>query len=477
MSSKRTAKYFPFGEYRPDSAQPNTPYLTTCLNVMPTATGYRRAKRWAAIGGGGALTGTALDGIAASFNFGGISGLDIIAGTATALFAKRPGDAAWTDITRAAGGAYAATYWSFCTFGADTLAVNGVDAPQTYITGNLSDATALGGSPPTFNFIAACGDFVFGLGTSAATTTLRWSGINDSTSWTVGTDLCDEQTFPDGGELFGAYGDKEGYILQRDAIRRFRFLPGDVVNIFEFDKLDGVPGCVNAKAWAVYGDTVYYLSVRGLVALNTSGVRFIGQDRVDLRATTLGVPGSRVTADIFNGQVIFPGSISFPNSALAYDVTRDRWVEEETTESSNPVPLIRLTRTEATSSSHSYQVGITSDGLLIGRSTNGATAQIQIARQEPFAPRRTNIHGLKVDDDSGAAANDEVGITINTQKTALDSGVDQTGRRDSNAGTYSIDAAGVASGFLFYIKADYGRLVTWTYTNGVWIWMSPDGEI
>lgn len=265
----------PFGEWRPDSADLNSPYLSIAKNVLPTATGYKR------MGGFTATAGTlAAQAKGAAFGIDASATPYRFAGTQTKLYRAE------ADVSRSVGGNYAASStdrWVFAQSGLQMVAVNPNDPPQVYsdITTSTTFA-ALGGSPPNATGVSQVGDFLFLWGLASNKRKLQWSAINDITGWTVGTNLSDEQTFPDLGNITGVYGDQSGFVLQQFGVRSLQFQPGDTTTIFRFAKVPGAAGCSSPYGWAVGQDgNVYYHSYRGFHSIGTSGYRNLGDNRVN----------------------------------------------------------------------------------------------------------------------------------------------------------------------------------------------------
>lgn len=109
-----------------------------------------------------------------------------IAGTATTL--QELVSNAWTDRSRAVGGAYtlgADGFWRFTQFGNTLLAVNKSDTLQESTTGAFADVSGA----PKADIVEAVGNFVFLFNTNEATygdSPDRWwcSAIRDHTDWT-----------------------------------------------------------------------------------------------------------------------------------------------------------------------------------------------------------------------------------------------------------------------------------------------------
>lgn len=271
----------PFGEWRPDSAELNTGFMSIAKNVRATATGYKRMGNFSS--SGGSLP-TKSRGAAFGSNFTTI--LFTFAGTATKLYRAATFGGVLTDVSRLAGGNYAATNadrWYFAQSGTAMVAVNPNDTPQVYAdVGAAGNFAALGGSPPNATGVSQVGDFMFLWGLASNKRKLQWSAINSITGWTVGTSLSDEQTFPDLGNITGVYGDQSGYVLQQHGVRSFQFLPGDTTTIFQFSKIPGAMGCVSPYGWTAAPDgNIYYFSNYGFHVIGPGGFRNIGQSRVN----------------------------------------------------------------------------------------------------------------------------------------------------------------------------------------------------
>src|SRR3990167_2506787 len=117
-----------FGPWQPDTYGLNTELTGDASGVLPTANGYGPWPDLSAVSAAlaatcfGATTIRKTDGT-----------LVVYAGTATKLY-RYASLTSWTDVTRAAGGDYSlpsGEYWSFAQFGANLIAVQGGDVPQT----------------------------------------------------------------------------------------------------------------------------------------------------------------------------------------------------------------------------------------------------------------------------------------------------------------------------------------------------------
>jgi hypothetical protein len=170
--------------YAPDQ-HPNTPgVLTTVTNMVPTLRGMKGAPSVQAPSG--------ISGALAAACVGGASlrkldeSVRTFAGTATALY--EIASSAWTDRTRASGGAYTLSSdlrWRFAQFGNVTLASAKSDTLQASTTGAFADVTGA----PKAGGCEVIGQFVFLWDTNEATfgdSPHRWwcSAKGDHTDWT-----------------------------------------------------------------------------------------------------------------------------------------------------------------------------------------------------------------------------------------------------------------------------------------------------
>jgi hypothetical protein len=209
----------------------------------------------------------------------------VFAGTATKLYKLVAG--VWTDYSRLAGGNYATTgRWRFAQWGELLIVVNGIDVPQVInVDTGAVNFTALAGSPPVSSDIAVVGDFVF-LKPAANDRRLIWCGTtgpNTATSWTVGTDLCDEYYAPDGGGISVPMLGEYGLCLQTDGMaRRVVLQPGDPERAFRFEKIEGARGYVHHLSAVQAGGRVFYVAEDGFYSLSPDGTNMpVGTSRVN----------------------------------------------------------------------------------------------------------------------------------------------------------------------------------------------------
>lgn len=206
----------------------------------------------------------------------------VFAGTATRLF--KWNGLGWVDISRLTGGNYnvaSGDRWSFQQSGTKMVAVNINDAPQVYDIDSGSNFAALGGSPPQATHVAQIGDFLVLSGLSTNRRKIQWSAINDITGWTVGTNLSDEQEFPESGPVVGVAGGEIGIVLQDTGVRLMQFLPGDTTTIFSFSRVERERGGMAKYGFIYTNGRLYFQAEDGFYSYGSGGLTAIGAHRVN----------------------------------------------------------------------------------------------------------------------------------------------------------------------------------------------------
>lgn len=173
----------PVRGYCPDLSPDTRGIITSCTAVVPSIKGIKAAPSASDVG---------LNALAAACKGGAVvrkldASTRLFAGSAVALYENASG-AAWTDRTRAVGGAYTlgeANRWRFAQFGDYSLAAAKSDTLQASQAGAFAN---IAGAPKA-SIVETVGQFVMLLDTSEATygdSPDRWfcSGIGDHTVWT-----------------------------------------------------------------------------------------------------------------------------------------------------------------------------------------------------------------------------------------------------------------------------------------------------
>jgi hypothetical protein len=172
-------------------------------------------------------------------------------------------------------------YWSFAQFGSKLMATNINDDAQVIdVDSGAANFAALGGSPPRARYIAIVGSFVVLACLSSDNRAIRNSGLEDEEGWTVGINLCDEQTLPDGGRVTGIAGGEFGYALQERTLRRMIFQPGNDI-AFRYERLDDQRGSAAGYSLVSTANGIFFLSNDGFCSYGPQGLVPIGDQRVN----------------------------------------------------------------------------------------------------------------------------------------------------------------------------------------------------
>lgn len=342
----------PLGAWTPDQSTVYAPHLTVAKNVIPKANSYAPLR--ALTNGTEALAARPYG--AASFRDAAVTS-HFFAGSATKLY-ELQNDGSWTEVTRSSGGDYATTgsnVWEFAKFGDLCIATNFNDDIQVFTMSSSSNFAALGGSPPNARHIATFGDFVVLGYTDNSPFEVKWSGINDATSWTPGTDQSDAQTLPDGGIIRGFASGDTLTVFQQNAIRRMQYVGPPVY--MQFDKISEDIGCLASGSICEIGAIAFFLATDGFYMTDGSAITPISSDLVDDwfftdvnqeyldRMTSAVDPQSKVAYWSYASTAAVTG---IPDTLLMYNWTAKRW-------SYARITVERLVR--------SFGLGYTLDGL------------------------------------------------------------------------------------------------------------------
>lgn len=288
-------------------------HLVTARNVYPGQLGYEPLRSLVPVAaalpyewrGGGAfddLTG----------------GFSLVAGTNEGLYSYGTGAWSLEQATSTTG------KWFFVQFGDNIIGVNGAK-PVKY---TMSSGTGgmLGGTPPDASMAAIVRDFVFTAGDPASMAKVTWSAINNAEGWTIGTDQCDEQIIPDGGDITGLAGGEYGVVFQRSAINVFDYV--GVPLIFTRRKVSEAIGCVTHGSIAQAGKMIFFLSNRGFYLFNDGELIPIGEGKVDrtfFNTYSILSIGANMTAAIEPNLKIVMWAM--PGRIWVYNWASDKWSE------------------------------------------------------------------------------------------------------------------------------------------------------
>lgn len=342
-----------FGPYEPDVASVGTVKNSYVKNVVPTVNGY------GPIGSINAFTNALPDyclGLFGAVQKDGTAA--VFAGTATKLYKLNATTRFWDDVSRASGGDYgveAREMWDFTQFGNYVIATSNNNAPQYFDLGASTKFAALTGSPPAARRCAVVGDFTVlaSLSATGQSNRIEWSGINDATSWTVGTNQCDYQDFPDGGFVQGISGGEIGIVFQDRAIRRMIYTGPP--NIFDFQRISDSKGVMMRYSICKMAGITYFMSNDGLYKIDLAGqLSPIGANRVnksilaELDATDhrhmIGVADPYNTLIYWFYKTTGSSSGAYLNKVLIYDWALDRFSQAEIN-SAHATSMLQLSTT------------------------------------------------------------------------------------------------------------------------------------
>ena len=268
----------PFGEWLPDQSDLQNPGSTVAKNVLPAARGYRPFASLTELSGAaterlrGIYATKATDGTVLTFA-GDDDDLYKLNTTTFALDSINSGYTMSGD-----------TYWKFVRFGDEVIACgNDTDGLQGFTVGTDSAFAAISGAPAARE-IAVVRDFVVTGNVTYSSATyrsrVRWSAINDASSWTIGTDQADFQDIPDAGQITGLVGGEFGVVLMERAIARMQYVGSPL--IFTFEKVETNHGCNYPNSVASLGASqVFYLADDGFFMFNGQKSIPIGAEKVD----------------------------------------------------------------------------------------------------------------------------------------------------------------------------------------------------
>jgi hypothetical protein len=337
-----------FREWMPDLPPIVNPGLVRALNVMPGAGGYLPVPSLSSTGQ------TALD----ARPRGAISGIDEISvayhvvGTATKLYRIAIDGVA--DVSRAVGGAYAATgisQWHFAQYQNQIIAVNPNDDPQVLdLTSGLF--TLLSADAPKARYIGYVGpilivahltdDPILGLAPDA----FRSPSIDDITAWPDPTDPNSGATavqsvlsrIPGNGGRINAVvtGAEVTAIFQENSVVRAEYVGGDTV--IQLDAVKKAKGLAAPRAAVAFERQVLYLAEDGWQVFDYTSSKPIGDQKINrtFLADYDAAHPDRLSAVLHPDQpvvvVAYPGSgntAGRPNKLLFYNYALDRWSQGE----------------------------------------------------------------------------------------------------------------------------------------------------
>ena len=268
----------PFGEWLPDQSDFQNPGATIATNVIPAARGYRPFASLTEVSAAatdrlrGIYATKATDGTVITFagDQGKLYKLD---NSDFSLASTNTGYTMTSDM-----------YWKFVRFGDEVIAAGSdSDVLQGFTIGTDSAFSAISGAPAA-RHLAVIRDFVVTANVTYSSAThrsrVRWSQINNATSWTLGSAQADFQDIPDAGHITGLVGGEFGVVLMERAIARMQYVGSPL--IFTFEKVETGHGCNYPNSVASLGPTqVFYLADDGFFMFDGQRSIPIGAEKVD----------------------------------------------------------------------------------------------------------------------------------------------------------------------------------------------------
>lgn len=268
-----------FGEWLPDQPDLENAGVTVAKNVIPAISGYRSFNSFQAVSNAGDAP---LKGIFASKDNSG--NVKLFAGNSTKLYEFNSSNSNLTSIGK--GGGYSLTdgeHWRFVQFGTSVIASGGVGETLQEFTLGTDTAFADLANAPKADFLAVVRDQVWTAnideGSGRVPFRTRWSGINDATSWTVGTDQADFQDIVDAGAITGLVGGEYATILLEKAICIAQYVGTPL--IYQIDKVETQRGCAYSGSVGNVGRLVFYLAEDGFYQFDGKGSTPIGAEKIN----------------------------------------------------------------------------------------------------------------------------------------------------------------------------------------------------
>jgi hypothetical protein len=246
--------------------------LTVAYNICLDEGGVlRRRGGWSklfatAVGTAGNLIGVTQS----TFVAAGVQTRYVVATDGTKVFYYT--GAAWSDITGATVmSPINTTIVSFSQFNNLLIAFDGKNAPWTW-DGAAASISLLGGSPPTGAFSIVWQNRLFVAGVNTARNRLYYSAVGDQATWGASA-YVDIPSPYDGDDITGLailYGNL--IVFKRNSIY---IIQGDTPDNWVVSKSNSAVGCVSPYSVVSAENLVYFVSDKGLYAMNMSNTKQI----------------------------------------------------------------------------------------------------------------------------------------------------------------------------------------------------------
>ena len=268
----------PFGEWLPDQPEHNNPGANIANNVYFARQSYKRFPSLVSyssnnIAADSRGAGSFRDNSNTVFNF--VSTNTNIYQLAGGTFTSRKGSLTGSNDD----------FWTFTQFGNYVVATNGVDAPQYFLMGTLTNFANLStivtsGTLPNFRVSGVIRDFLVTGNHSNASNRIQWSGINDIATWQPGTKQSDLQDLPgSGGQITHITSGEVGYVFRQNQIIRMDYVGG--ATVFRLSVISPNRGAVYGRTVCQDNRRVFFYADDGFFEINGDEVISIGAEKVN----------------------------------------------------------------------------------------------------------------------------------------------------------------------------------------------------
>lgn len=270
------------GPFKPDLSNLDSKSLSALNNVLPQLDGYGPIKELEDFTD--ALSGACRGYFYARKSDGSIA---IFAGTVNELWLLNNTNFSWTNVTKDNGMAntYASlsttAQWQFAQFNNFVFATQANEVLQVFNLTSSTEFDDVAGNPPQAAYISIINRFIALSGLLSQPYRVHWSGLNDTTEWTAGSNFSDFQDLPDGGIVRGVAGGEYGLIMQDQSIRRMIYSPGSEF-VFQIDRVAQDRGMLAPYSLVAAGERMFFLSAQGFIESDASGTLVpIGNETID----------------------------------------------------------------------------------------------------------------------------------------------------------------------------------------------------
>lgn len=270
----------PFAEWLPDIPDYKNPGALIAKNVIPGGLSYQPFLSQAVYSNAltarcqGAVSTKDSDGNSVNF-----------AADATKLY--RMTSAAYADVSIAGGyNTGSEEMWAFTRYNNFLLATNFADPIQKFTVNSSPQFSDLSATAPKARYITAIRSFVVVGNTFDGVdgnmpSRVRWSALDDATSWTVSATT--QSDFQDldvsKGWVRQVVGGEYGVIFQERAISRMSYVGSPVV--WQFDEVESGKGTQAPGSVVKIGNLIFYLGLDGFYVFDGNQSIPIGANKID----------------------------------------------------------------------------------------------------------------------------------------------------------------------------------------------------